>query len=305
MLYAHTPRTGSDEWHGLEEHLQEVSRLAGEHAAAFGAAELGRWVGAYHDVGKASREFQDYLQKCHLEPDRKHKTTDHKGAGTWAARNAFQPLAFIINGHHGGLRNLGGLGTILKEVEHDPVRIEAYRAMEAAVGDVLNLRVGGPSTWAEPPRSLELFIRMLFSALVDADHHDTEQHFEPEDAAQRGLGPDLGALALRLAEAQRALSGQRDDPVNAVRDEVYQACLNAAKLEPGFFRMTVPTGGGKTRSGLAFALEHALRHGLRRVIVAVPYLTITDQTVKVYREVLGDEHAVLEHHSAANLAERC
>jgi CRISPR-associated endonuclease/helicase Cas3 len=303
MLYAHTPREGSDEWHGLEEHLRAVSELAAEHAEAFGAAELGRWVGAYHDVGKASPAFQAYLQMCHLEPDRKHKTTDHKGAGTWAAGNALPPLAFIINGHHGGLQDFGTLRRIFKELESDPARIDAYRAMEAALGEVLDVEFGGLPPWTESPRSRELFIRMLFSALVDADHRDTEQHKEPDAAAQRGHGLDLRELASRLSDAQRALSGRRDDPVNAVRDEVYQACLKAAEWEPGFFRMTVPTGGGKTRSGLAFALEHALRHGLRRVIVTVPYLTITDQTVKVYHDILGDEHAVLEHHSAANWRE--
>ncbi|HEV2107510.1 MAG TPA: CRISPR-associated endonuclease Cas3'' [Thermomicrobiales bacterium] len=127
MLYAHTPREGSDEWHGLEEHLREVSRLAGEHAGAFGAADLARWIGAYHDGGKASPAFQAYLQMCRLEPDRKHKTTDHKGAGTWAAQRAFQPLAFVINGHHGGLRDKAELGTVLKEIGSDGQRIEDYR----------------------------------------------------------------------------------------------------------------------------------------------------------------------------------
>lgn len=300
MLYAHTPREHSNEWHGLEEHLRAVSKLAGEHTEAFGSAQLGRWVGAFHDLGKASAEFQAYLQACYEEPERKHRTTDHKGAGTWAARNALPPLAFIINGHHGGLRDRDQLGTQLKEIGDDPARCDAYRVMEAALGDVLDVEAGGPPPWANSPHSLELFIRMLFSALVDADHWDTERHFEPEAAAQRGQSLDLPELSARLADAQALLSGHRADPVNAVRDDVYRACVNAATWEPGFFRMTVPTGGGKTRSGLAFALEHAVRHDLRRVIVAVPYLTITEQTVNVYRDVLGDDHAVLEHHSAAN-----
>ena len=138
---------------------------------------------------------------------------------------------------------------------------------------------------------------MVFSALVDADFLDTEGHFEPEQAAQRGQGVGLGELWRRFEPAQLTLSGWQQGQLNEIRHEIYQACLRAADNPPGLFSLTVPTGGGKTRSGMAFALRHALAHSFDRVIVAIPYTSIIEQTVDVYRGIFGAE-SVLEHHSA-------
>jgi CRISPR-associated endonuclease/helicase Cas3 len=143
----------------------------------------------------------------------------------------------------------------------------------------------------------EFFIRMLFSALVDADFLDTEKHFNAEQSNRRSSAPTSAELWDRFDRNQQMLSGKKMNRINQIRHDVYQACIQAANQTQGFFRLTVPTGGGKTRSAMAFALKHALAHTLDRVIVAIPYTSIVEQTVKVYREIFGDG-TVVEHHSA-------
>jgi CRISPR-associated endonuclease/helicase Cas3 len=205
----------------------------------------------------------------------------------------WKEIALPIAGHHTGLHNGGTLASSLDAFlaqnadELDRVARQAVDAL--AVPKLLPRQL--------LPTSREFFIRMLLSALVDADRLETERHFQPEQAAKRGGGPspvELGkALDKRL---HRWMADKPDTNVNRIRREVYDACTQAALGPQGVYRLTVPTGGGKTLNGLAFALRHLRAHGLRRVIAAIPYTSIIDQTVEVYRSFLT-ERAVLEHHS--------
>ena len=308
-LYAHTPGP-SGIWHLLGEHLQAVAELAEERAAAFGAADLAWWAGILHDAGKASEQFQAYLRLCHQQPDRKHPTVDHKGAGFLRALTVCEPLALLIQGHHGGLNDAKTIGE--KSKDHASRRKELIDALTRF--DQIDLGIIGRAApnlarydeWS--PRSLEFLLRMLFSALVDADHFDTERHRNPHDNAQRGRAPAISDLWRQFEVQQQRFTASispeaAQSDVNRIRAEVYDACLAAAERVPGFFRLTVPTGGGKTRSGLGFALKQADRRQLRRVIIASPYLTITDQTARIVGEIFPDDRALLEHHSAAGQPE--
>lgn len=298
---AHTPNEAGH-WHRLTDHLTTVASTSSTFAAKLGAQELGYWLGIWHDLGKFHPAFQRYLHDAAAGTRR--RGPDHKAAGVAIALRHVESAAFPLAGHHGGLRDRAGeLRPWINERVSTPEVAEALLLARSHLESIEPATALRPPPFINTPLAAELFVRMLFSALVDADFLDTERHFNPSTSAIRGAAPTLAELWNRLAEAQDQISGRRRDEVSLVRHEVYQQCLTAAEQPPGFFRLTVPTGGGKTRSGLAFALQHALLHGHERIIVAIPYTSITEQTASVYRELLGSERAVIEHHSAVERPE--
>jgi CRISPR-associated endonuclease/helicase Cas3 len=310
---AHTPNP-KGEWHSLQEHLEGVCQRAGHFAEAFGAPNLSRALAYLHDLGKARAAFQNYLDA--VASGERVASEPH---AIWGAvlvyhlkqlgqlnRAGWQALALPVMGHHAGLPARGEASSKLEKAlgEGKKAMQEVLTALKtmgqlATLEDLLKRALEEIQAKVQGDcYRLEFLIRMAFSTLVDADYLDTEAHFSPETARLRQRTYRLEELWNAFQRDQEALlQGASPSPVNEVRREVYQACLQAAELPPGLFRLTVPTGGGKTRSGLAFALKHALIHGLQRIVVAIPYTSIIDQTAEVYRRILGEE-AVLEHHSA-------
>jgi len=302
---AHTPSEDQpDQWHPLKQHLCKVAIKSKQFAEKFGAGEIGYYGGLWHDLGKYNPNFQKYLEQCEVaarsgtgEP---RDRVPHAIYGAKLAAEKFQPLALLIAGHHAGLQTYGMLDNALHGID-----AATYATiLQNAASEELDLEIAPTAKQQllglfQDKYGYELLLRLLFSCLVDADYLDTETHFAPTLAAQRGAQVTVVHLWETLKAAQRKLLNQVDNstPVNQVRSQVYQACLDASPLAPGVFRLAVPTGGGKTRSGLGFALAHAVHHGLERVIVAVPYTSIIEQTVGVYRDIFG-QAAVLEHHSA-------
>lgn len=286
-------------WESLVDHLTAVGARAGAYASSFGAQDAGRALGFLHDLGKATHAFQRYIRGDGPSPD-------HSTAGAVEAVAVYGPmvgrlLAFALAGHHAGLANgaVKGKGpTPLRERLHGTARVPLPSGMPdlpdlAAVAGFLE----GGTPPADRAFALSFAIRMLFSCLVDADGRAAAA-FLGEPGSGEGEWPPIDDLHDRLtAHLADVMSKADDTPVNRIRAEVLAASRAAAARDPGLFSLTVPTGGGKTLASLAFALEHARRHGLRRIVYVIPYTSIIEQTADVFRRALGDA-AVLEHHSA-------
>lgn len=290
----------------------------------FGAGEWGRLAGLWHDLGKYRPGFQAYIRQtrdpdAHIEQRINGRDKTHSLAGaahavaTLGAQRGML-VAFLIAGHHAGLPDLnesdgGGASLNARLASEDGRREYAESVAQVIPADVLAGQppvMGLPDDWD----GFALWLRMLFSCLVDADFLDTEAYFTPDAAARRDNFPSLRQMQRVLDEhlrgmAKRAAMGGPSS-LDAHRGEVLAACRAKAAFPPGFFTLTVPTGGGKTLSSLAFALEHALRQGKRRVVYAIPYTSIIEQNAKVFRNVfapLGDD-VVVEHHSNLDVDEK-
>lgn len=279
-------------------HLENVSKLAGKFGQWIGLHDEAILAGSLHDLGKYRQEFQGYLRGDRVSS----QETQHAAYGAvWAIQNDQLLQAFVIAGHHSGLHDISDLiGIPHKTVLGLPTSLEA--ALQCYLADASSPQsLPIPAFITDIPAEneqtlrLEFAVRMLFSCLVDADRLDSA--FWPlEPPAELRL--DAPVLLERVeAERLRKSSNAPDGTLKTSRNYIFDTCLIKASLAQGFFSLTVPTGGGKTLSSMAFALAHARKHNLRRVIVVIPYLSIIEQNASEYRRILGND-VVLENHSA-------
>ncbi|HJV87360.1 MAG TPA: CRISPR-associated helicase Cas3' [Noviherbaspirillum sp.] len=306
---AHAARDANGNWreaHDLADHLRSVADLASQFANRFHSGPWAYLAGMWHDLGKYRPRFQQYIRQASgFDPDAhiagEAGRTPHSTAGAMLACDRFtttgRVLAYLIAGHHAGLSDwFGGLD---ERLEREESRTELKESLSAhPPDDVIDHAGFIPDLRATPggKDGFALWVRILFSCLVDADFLDTERYMDAGRARQRGDWPDLPHLLdlfnrhmfAKLGDAPRTA-------VNALRNDVLRQCRVKAHDAPGLFSLTVPTGGGKTLSSMAFALEHARHHHKRRIIYAIPYTSIIEQTADAFRGIFGD--ALIEHHS--------
>nr|WP_246580681.1 CRISPR-associated endonuclease Cas3'' [Deinococcus aestuarii] len=322
----HSPSRENPNWQTLKAHVIGVTLRLEHHVRYVDVPKLlphARLTGYLHDLGKYRERFQKHRLRWNPRTGQPEAFVEepvpHSDAGAKVIEHLLtmdredrSELPFVIANHHGRLKDVDALNKRLSDAEVEEVLglLDLAVAEMPELGDLLNSEL--------PDLPLEgtgraFLIRLLLGALVDADRLDTEEHGSPSKAKLRDLhAAEQGEMELLLGRLQdeqdrKATQDTRDpQPINALRREMYSAALSNAELPPGFFRLTMPTGGGKTLTSLAFALRHAHLSRLRRVVYAVPFTTIIDQTARVFRDVLEreGEFKVLEHHSNLEVTER-
>ena len=295
--------------HTLEEHLTRTAKLAGAFAFEFDSKEWGYLCGLWHDLGKYSEPFQTMIKVAHGMID---DTTNlaykvnHSTAGAlWAIEN-FGPLGRIfsypIAGHHAGLADWLADETGNAALS---VRLKDNKLLEIAKKENIPAEISEqaiPKNKPPPGADPAFWIRMLFSCLVDADFLDTESFFDPDKEKLRGNYPSTGELLRTFTDfMSKKISEVKSTHVNRLRAAILENCIKKAQDKPGIYTLTVPTGGGKTLSSMAFALHHAVAHKKRRIIYVIPYISIIEQTADQFRKIFGDD--VIEHHANLEVEE--
>jgi CRISPR-associated endonuclease/helicase Cas3 len=297
-------RKGTSEIHELADHLQATAELAAKFAEDMESEEWARLAGLWHDLGKYQPAFQNYIKKSSgydpKLPDVKAKV-DHSSVGAVYAKQQLKQqlaviFAFLITGHHGGLRNKDEATACLGSEKYALEKQQLLQNTLAQSPPDSMLKSIALPVESLKGRDPALWIRLLFSCLVDADFLDTEAFMQPDKAQQRGNYRDLKTLlSLFESHMQKLESEVKTSKLNTLREQVRHDCIAQATQPQGIFSLTVPTGGGKTLSSLAFALNHALAHGKKRIIYVIPYTSIIEQTAQIFREIFGED--LIEHHS--------
>lgn len=277
----------------IKEHLEGTAERAGEFAEKFGKKEWGYCCGMLHDIGKYSEEFQRKIQED------TNDRVDHATAGAQVCKERggyYSILSYCIAGHHAGLPDYGNTAMSSSLCGRWKKRICDYHAYKDEI-KIPKLDTD-PIVFSKDRNmdfALGTFIRMLYSCLVDADFLDTESFMKNGDTG-RNSGESMETLQNRLEKhISEWLKNTDTDTINGRRTEILKNCIKEGKQKEGIFRLTVPTGGGKTLASLAFALEHAVKNHKDRIIYVIPYTSIIEQNAQVFREILGEDN-VLENH---------
>ena len=226
----------------------------------------------FHDIGKCRPEWQD---KILHHPDNRVEHSKY-GASTYFSYTGDEYISYLIERHHSTLKNISKL----KKNDKNVLDINVTYDYDVDTPYRQTVKNG---------LDMFFYLKFLNSAFIDADWSSTghvEEHQYDFD--------DLHDRFFNLYNNK--FSASPTNKINTFRKDIFNKCCDAGKIDESVFKLTVPTGAGKTLSSMGFALKHLKNHGKKRIIYLIPYTSIIDQTAKVFIEYFGKEN-VLVHHS--------
>ena len=287
---AHSENSNGEE-QSMKRHSEDVADLMKSFALTDDFSDIYSYCGLLHDIGKYSKRFQNYIRS------RGEKEPHAKWGAYMARMNKLINIAFPVIGHHAGLPNRDAMFETLEQCAKDENRWR--NILQATEEDEFIIPMCDNSSFNKigDVFQKELFIRLLYSALVDADSLDTERHFQKEQYDARSY-KILDVDALLTALNKRFDSFKQVTPLNKLRTEVRLYAQSLSNADQGCFSMTLPTGMGKTLISLNWALHHAKAHpNIKRIVIVLPFISIIDQTANELKTIFKDYDVILEHHS--------
>ena len=294
MRYLAHSKEGAPEgqWQTIFEHAEGVAKLCARFSSLWCEEAYARDLGLLHDIGKYQEDFQRRIR------GERALQVEHSICGAVeSAKYRLYGADYCIAGHHGGLPDVG---TKLDPPDETTLWARKKRKMQdySAYRDELSLssltkppfRIAFSADPEEMQKEFAFWIRMMFSSLVDADFLDTERFCS---GTRQTPSADFRLCLKQIEEKMAAFPN--DTPVARARRSLLEQVLSHREEDAHLYLMNMPTGSGKTLASMYFALEQAVRLGLKRIIYIIPYTSIIEQNAKVFRDLFGDE-AVLEHH---------
>ncbi len=295
MFYAHSENSRKEK-HGLSKHLHQTAKFAESFACQKNYKLIFKITGLLHDFGKYQPDFQSYLDNGGRRGSVPHAAW---GAG-YARLLRLIEASIAIDGHHKGLPD----NSVWKS-DTEPFRRGEVSGFENITrnfindAEVSNADIKNSDSLAFTNKSLrEIFIRYLFSALTDSDWLSTEEHFD-QDKFNKRIGDAVSTDSMISKLEEEFSRKSKDGEINQLRNDARNQAIQKADMPCGFYSLALPTGMGKTLTSMAWALRHAKKNDLKRIIIVLPYINIIDQTAQILKSIFGEEW-VLEHHSGYN-----
>lgn len=295
--FAHSENSNKEK-HSLSKHLHQTAILTESFACQEHYKPIFKITGMLHDLGKYQIAFQRYL-----EGGGKRGSVPHAswGAGYARKRNVLE-ASIAIDGHHKGLPDNAAWKSDTETFNRGEVpgfeKIKQDFINDTGINESDIEKLNFSLFTKEQKLEREVFIRYLFSALTDSDWLSTEEHFE-QDMLKMRIGDTLPTDVMINKLEEEFSKKSKEGEINQLRNDARNQALQKADMPCGFYSLTLPTGMGKTLTSMAWALRHAKKNDLKRIIIVLPYINIIDQTALVLKDIFG-EGWVLEHHSGYN-----